>query len=99
MISHRNWIFKLLFSVVESKLKRHMVKKIRFKKLVVRKMCQNMKKVRAQKRAPEGRGSQNPPAEKWPKNGWDIALVGGWGELRPPGSEWGETLRAFRRVK
>ncbi|PAM39560.1 hypothetical protein CEJ61_19805, partial [Acinetobacter baumannii] len=50
--------------------------------------------VRAQKRAPEGRGSQNPPAEKWPKNGWDIALVGGWGELRPPGSEWGETLRA-----
>ena len=45
MISHRNWIFKLLFSVVESKLKHHMVKKIKFKKLVVRKMCQNMKKI------------------------------------------------------
>ena len=45
MISHRNWIFKLLFSVVESKLKRHMVKKIRFKELVVRKMYQNMKKL------------------------------------------------------
>ena len=50
--------------------------------------------VRAQKRAPECRAAQNPPAEKWTKNGWDIALVGGWGELRPPGSEWGETLRA-----
>ena len=50
--------------------------------------------VRAQKRAPEGRGSQNPPAEKWTKNGWDIALVGGCGQLRPPDSEWAETLRA-----
>ncbi|KAK9229899.1 hypothetical protein WN944_022865 [Citrus x changshan-huyou] len=36
---------------------------------------------------------QKSPAEKWPKIGWAIALVGGAGEVRPPDSEWGETLR------
>ena len=45
MISHRNRIFKLLFFVVESKLKRLRVKKIRFKKFVVQKMYQNMRKM------------------------------------------------------
>ncbi|PAM16789.1 hypothetical protein CEJ67_19650, partial [Acinetobacter baumannii] len=38
--------------------------------------------------------SHNPPAENGQNEGWAIALVGGWGELRPPDSEWGETLRA-----
>ena len=38
--------------------------------------------------------SHNPPAENAQNEGWAIALVGGWGPLRPPDSEWGETLRA-----
>ncbi|PAM08004.1 hypothetical protein CEJ70_19650, partial [Acinetobacter baumannii] len=38
--------------------------------------------------------SHNPPAENAQNEGWAIALVGGWGQLRPPDSEWGETLRA-----
>ena len=33
-------------------------------------------------------------AEKWPKNGWAIALVGGVGEVRPRDSEWHHTWRA-----
>ena len=33
------------------------------------------------------------PAEKGHKNGWAIALGGGAGQLRPPDSEWRETLR------
>ncbi|PAL72494.1 hypothetical protein CEJ78_19815, partial [Acinetobacter baumannii] len=31
-------------------------------------------------------GRQDPPAEKWPKNGWAIALGGGAGQVRPPDS-------------
>ena len=38
--------------------------------------------------------SHNPPAENAQNEGWAIALVGGWGQLRPQDSEWGETLRA-----
>ena len=38
--------------------------------------------------------SHNPPAENAQNEGWAIALVWGWGQLRPPDSEWGETLRA-----
>ena len=37
--------------------------------------------------------SQNRPAEKDQNVGWAIALVGGWGEVSPPDSEWGQTLR------
>ena len=32
------------------------------------------------------------PAEKGPNEGCAIALVGGWGEVGPPDSEWGQTL-------
>ena len=35
-----------------------------------------------------------PPAEIGPNEGCAIALVGGWGEVGPPDSEWGQTLRA-----
>ena len=35
-----------------------------------------------------------PPAENLTNGGWAIALVGGWGEVGPPDSEWGQTLRA-----
>ena len=35
-----------------------------------------------------------PPAKNAQIEGWAIALVGGWGQLRPPYSEWAETLRA-----
>ena len=38
--------------------------------------------------------SYNPPAENAQNEGWAIALVGGWGQLRPPDSEWAKTLRA-----
>ena len=38
--------------------------------------------------------SQNRPAEKGQNEGWAIALVGGWGEVGPPDSEWGQALRA-----
>ena len=38
--------------------------------------------------------SHNPPEENAQNEGWAIALVGGWGQLRPPDSECGETLRA-----
>ena len=38
--------------------------------------------------------SQNRPAEKGQNEGWAIALVGGLGEVGPPDSEWGQTLRA-----
>ena len=39
-------------------------------------------------------GVPNPPAENGQNGGWAIALVGGWGEVGPPDSEWGQTLRA-----
>ena len=38
--------------------------------------------------------SQNRPAEKGQNGGGAIALVGGWGEVGPPDSEWDQTLRA-----
>ena len=38
--------------------------------------------------------SQNRPAEKGQNGGCGIALVGGWGEVGPPDSEWGQTLLA-----
>ena len=38
--------------------------------------------------------SHNTPSENAQNEGWAIALVGGWGKLRPPDSECGETLRA-----
>ncbi|PAL45958.1 hypothetical protein CEJ85_20065, partial [Acinetobacter baumannii] len=38
-------------------------------------------------------GPQVRPPEKGHKNGWAIALGGGAGQLRPPDSEWRETLR------
>ena len=34
--------------------------------------------------------SQNRPAEKGENEGCAIALVGGWGEVGPPDSEWGQ---------
>ena len=37
--------------------------------------------------------SQNRPAEKGQNEGCAIALVGGWDEVGPPDSEWGQTLR------
>ena len=37
--------------------------------------------------------SQNRPAEKGKNRGCAIALVGGWGEVGPPDSEWGQTFR------
>ena len=36
--------------------------------------------------------SQNRPGEKGPNGGCAIALVGGWGEVGPPDSEWGQSL-------
>ena len=38
--------------------------------------------------------SENRPAQKGQNGGCAIALVGGWGEVGPPDSEWGQTLRA-----
>ena len=38
--------------------------------------------------------SQNRPAEKGQNGVYAIALVGGWGEVGPPDSEWAQTLRA-----
>ena len=38
--------------------------------------------------------SENRPAENGPNEGCAIALVGGWGEVGPPDSEWAQTLRA-----
>ena len=35
-----------------------------------------------------------PPVDNGPNEGCAIALVGGWGEVGPPDSEWGQTLRA-----
>ena len=48
---------------------------------------------RAQKRAPEV-PCPTTPSGKCPNEGWAIALVWGWVQLRPPDSEWAETLRA-----
>ena len=38
--------------------------------------------------------SQNRPAEMGQNGGCAIAFVEGWGEVGPPDSEWGQTLRA-----
>ena len=35
-----------------------------------------------------------PPAENGPNGRCAIALLGGWGEVGPPDSEWGQTFRA-----
>ncbi|KAK9174728.1 hypothetical protein WN943_003049 [Citrus x changshan-huyou] len=45
-------------------------------------------KISARRSRPQGC-----PPQKWPKNGWAIALGGGAGQVRPPDSEWGQTLR------